>query len=296
MDYRGLKLQYDQMLKSLVNNPALFRTDKYDVYFDQDYFQSTVVNKMNDSDHNAYLKGAGSELKEHIIDGRMFPASMSSVGSSSRFCYLSLKDSDFSVFNVSNPSIQRRFEEKMPVVRGTPPHLDCYLEDGGIPVCFECKCHEQFDNHEIVLSKSYFDKDRIVTKIDKSYFREDKYIKDDDGKSRCYKVISPSFVGLPDNPRFDIKQCLTHIMGIQAKLRKTKKSKEARLIYYYFIPCETKKHSELDEVIHALYDEIKTVFSSRFIIDYASNIQFELYVQFSDTVETANKSNTVKII
>lgn len=296
MNYCGdLQIQYDQMLKTLVNNPTLFRTDEYDVYFNQDFFQSTVVDKMNEFDRKAYLDGAGSELKEHIRNGKTIPPSMSSVGSSSRFCYLSLKDSDFSVFDIKNPSIQRRFEEKMPVVKGTPPHLDCYLEDSGMPICFECKCHEQFDNYGIELSQSYFAQDRLVTKIDESYFMGNTFKKDKNGVTRCYKVISPSFVGLPNNPRFDIKQCLTHIMGIQARLKKENKS-NARLIYYYFIPCETKKHSELNKVIQTLYEEIKTVFSSRFIKNYASNIQFDLYVQFSDTVETANKNNTVKII
>ena len=287
---KRLQDQYDCMLKSLVNDPTLFRTDEYGVYFDQDYFQSTVVERMNECDKNAYLDGAGHELKEYIKNGKMMPPSMSSVGSSSRFCYLSLKDSDFSVFDVKNPSIQRRFEEKMPVVGGTPPHLDCYLEDSEMPVCFECKCHEQYKNYKIFLSKSYFNKNRIVTHIDKKYINED-----GDNKDSNKVMISPGFVGLSDNPRFDIKQCLTHIMGIQARLEKENKSK-ARLIYYYFIPCETKKHRELNEVINTLFDEIKTVFSSRFIKDHASNIQFELYVQFSNTVETANRTNTVRII
>ena len=44
-----------------------------------------------------------------------------------------------------------------------------------------------------------------------------------------------------------------------------------------------------------LFSEVKTVFLSTFIKNYADNIRFELYVQHSDTVETARKENTRKI-
>ena len=289
-----LKKSYDQMLKEFENKPELFCEGEYGVYFKWPYFCSEIVQKMKESDHASYITGAGSELSEHTKNGKRIPASMSSVASSSRFCYLSLKDSDFSVFRIKNYTNNRRFEEKMPIVKGagTPPHMDCYYEDDEELVCFECKCHEQFDDHNIVLAESYFKDDRIVTKIAEKYYVEKHMLKKDKkGNPHYYNVISPAFVGLPENPRFDIKQFLTHIMGIQARLEKLNR-KKVRLIYYYFIPDGVLENKEIKKVIDQLYCEIKTVFSSDFVKRYASNIQFELFVQFSKTVETASRTNT----
>lgn len=291
---KQLKDRYDKKLKELENRPNDFRNDRYGVYFKDEVFKAEILANMSEIDYNAYGTGAGDELKD-AKDGE--PAKMKSVASSSRFCYLSLKDSDFSVFDVDDHPFQRRqrrFEEKLPIVGGTPPHMDCYYEGGDELVCFECKCHEQFDDHKIELAESYFKNDRIVNKIEEKYYIEKHKPKQKDGKLHYYNVISPAFVGLSDNPRFDIKQFLTHIMGIQSRLKKLKKSK-ARLIYSYFIPDKVLKDSEIKTIIDQLYDEIKTVFSSDFVKKYASNITLELFVQHSDTVETASGNNTKMI-
>ena len=293
-----LKNRYDNELKKLVKQPGLFRDDTYSVYFKKCYFCSEIIQKMEESDYISYLTGAGSELIEHVKNGKIIPASMSSVASSSRFCYLSLKDSDFSVFGVKNYPFQshpRRFEEKLPIGGGTPPHMDCYYEDDNELVCFECKCHEQFDDHKIELAESYFSSDRIVNRIEKEYYIEEHKPIRKDGKLYYYNVISPAFVGLGDNPRFDIKQFLTHIMGIQSRLSKLKKSK-ARLIYYYFIPDKVLNDSEIKKIIDQLYKEIKQVFSSDFVKNYTDSITFELFVQYSDTVENASNNNTKRIV
>ena len=296
-DLSKLKRNYDLSLKKLENRPEAFRSDTYDVYFKDAIFQEEIVLKMSPEDLESYDEGAGGELKEHL-NGQ--PASMSSVASSSRFCYLSLKDTDFKVFGISNIKHRRKFEQKLPIVRGTPPHMDCYAECENELCFFECKCHEQFDSHQIILSESYFSKDRIVTKIPDKYFLEKhKKITTDERVSYC-NVISPEAFGLTRDPRFDVKQFLTHIMGISAKQKKLctlqKTTIPARLIYFYFIPdAVLESNKDIENVISQLYKEIKTVFDSQIIKNNVKNMAFELYVQFSNCVATASENNVRRI-
>lgn len=287
-----LKNEFDLELKKLANRDQDFRSD-YIVYFKDEVFEKEILNNMNYKDKKQFGAGAGSELNDYKKDGKMVPSKIKSVASSSRFCYLSLKDTDFKVFKTKSDKFKRIFEEKLPVVRGTPPHMDCYYESNDELIFFECKCHEFFDNHDIILSKSYFNDDRIVTRIDDKYIKE-KIIKNREGKEYYYNEINPEFIGLYDNPRFDIKQFLTHIMGIQKRLKESKKD-NARLIYYYFIPDNALNNKDIKDTVDKLYEEIKNVFNSDFIKNI-ENIQFELYVQYSDTPESANRDNTRRVL
>ena len=289
----SIKKEYDNVLKELENRKDDFRDD-YDVYFKKNIFEKEIVNKMYDDDKERYVKGAGHELSEHKKDGKVLPPDMSSVASSSRFCYLSLKDTDFSVFGIKDKTFRRIFEEKMPITQGTPPHMDCYYVDDDELVCFECKCHEQFDNHDIKLAESYFKNDRLVSKIDEKYIIGRVEEEDKRGKKYFKKVIDPKVVCLSSNPRFDVKQFFTHLMGIQKRLRELKKQK-ARLIYYYFIPNEVLKNEKIKAVIDDLYSDIRKVCNSQFIKDNVKKISIELYVQFSNVVESASGDNTEKI-
>lgn len=293
----SVKREYDLLLKALENRPSAFRNDGYDVYFEESVFQDEIVSKMSDEDKKSYDNGAGGELKEHDHEGKMVPPSMSSVASSSRFCYLSLKDSDFTAFGIKNIKKNRVFEEHLPITCGTPPHMDCYLECENELCCFECKCHEQFDEHTIGLAVSYFKKDRIVLKIPEEFIVE----KNKKVNKSIQHIISSKAFGINENPMFDIKQLLTHIMGIQARQEKIRHSKEkrdipARLIYFYFIPDKVvNSSSDVNDAINQLYKEIETVFNCQIIKENIKNITLELYVQFSDKVETATKNNVRKI-
>lgn len=178
--------------------------------------------------------------------------------------------------------------------------MDAYYESDGGYYFFECKCHEQFDGHKLQLSDSYFGKGLIVDKIQPSYFLKDVYKKNSKtGKISKYREYDPAAFGLPKNPRFDIKQLLTHVMGTQSRLKsemeKGNKIREAKLIYFYFIPDAALQNEHIKQVIDQLYVEARLAFESvRKMCDFI--IQFELYVFHGDKVETASKSNVKKII
>lgn len=297
---RASKREYDLLLKKLENKEYLFRKDKYDVYFIPQYFEDEIVSKMDKDDFKSYGAGAGGELKEHK---NLTPPPMSSVASSSRFCYLSLKDSDLSVFGITKGKYRRKFEQKLPIsgVGGIPPHMDAYYQDddGGY-YFFECKCHEQFDEHPLLLSVSYFDKGLIVDRIDSSFFIRNKTkTNKKTGKISIYREYDPSCFNLSMNPRFDIKQLLTHTMGIQSKIqhekRLNKKVREIKLIYFYFIPDKVRSNADINSVINSMIEDARKAFSS-LKEKLETEITFELYVQYSDCVETAAKNNTKRVI
>lgn len=284
---KELKNRYDLKLKELVGNDDLFDKE-YPVYFNKAVFNEMIINKLGEH-KEAYAKGAGDELNQHTRNGKVIPPSMASVASSSRFCCFSLKDSDLSVFGIKNKDHPISFEEILPIYnkyRGTPPHMDAYYENDSDCYFFECKCHEPFDYHIIKLSPDYFKKDRIVTKIDKKYYLEPSYY----GQT----IIDPKAFGLDENPRFDVKQFLTHIMGIQNRMA-TKKGKKAHLIYFYFIPDKVREDKEINEIIEQLLAETKILFNHEFFKQNAKEIEFSLYIMHSDVVEPANCNNTRKI-
>ena len=242
------KEQYDLYLKELENKPSAFRNDKYQVYFKSK--NDASIADMSKEDEKAYKSGKGGELTiRKNRYGQELPISMLSVASSSRFCYLSLRDSDLSAFDIHNIIVKRRFEERLPILEGgTPPHMDAYCETDKEVCFFECKCHEQFDGHPIVLSESYFNKGLIVDDV----FKDQKPINyreavKKDGEMVKYPIYSSTVFDGIDNPRFDIKQLLTHLMGIKKKMEKVN-DKKARLIYFYFIPDKVRKNSQIEDI------------------------------------------------
>lgn len=287
---------YDSLLKEKElekRSNISFREDKYQVYFLTE--EDASIGDMSEEDRNAYDSGQGGELKERINKyGNKIPPSMFSVASSSRFCYLSLRDSDLDVFNIRNIITKRRFEEKLPVFeKGIPPHMDAYCETEKEVCFFECKCHEQFDSHPIVLSKSYFNKGFVVDSVFKGIKPiGTKQITKDNGEKVEYPIFPSNIFGVSDNPRFDIKQLLTHLMGIKKRMENFPE-KKARLIYFYFIPNYAYKKPQIKEIIDLLFEESKSVF--KHIEKHEKEISLELYVQYSDIVQTAAKDNVVQI-
>lgn len=289
----NLKTAYDKLLKKHDRSGRPFRDDKYDAYFTDDYLRWLLNEKMPKDVRKAYKEGAGKELS---YGKKGEPPSMLSVASSSRFCFLSLIESDLSAFGVKNKAGDIEFEKKLPITSGTPPHMDAYYMGEEEEYFFECKCHEQFDDHPIELAASYFDKDLLVCRIPKGYVHGPK-TKKVNGKNWRYFEVDQEAFGLDKRALFDIKQLLTHLMGIDKKHQK----KHAKLIYFYFIPAIVRKeNAAIDDLTNRLIEEIKTVFASDIIQGFLHNekrdIELELYFLTSDDVQTASQDNVERIL
>lgn len=294
---KQLKEQYDLCLKEnfikTINEKLNFEgkclfQEKYPVYFKKEYMD-ILLSDMDSNTLRAYKEGAGEELESK----GSIPPKMLSIGSSSLFCFKALsvnkntKANEGIYFFTKNDKIDSiEFEKPLPIIDNViPPHMDAYSISQTEECFFECKCHEMFDKHRIILRKDYFNKGLIVDQI------PNEFIKD---LGSVYEV-SPKAFGLEENSWFDVKQLLTHLMGVSLN----RKRKKTKLIYYYEVPLHV-NFNEFYEMRNALYKEIRQLFlCSELITKFVKNenIKLEFYVYInSGFIEKANKNNTKNIL
>lgn len=228
--------------------------------------------------YNQYNHGKGSELKEK----RNMPPKMASVASSSRFCYLALRDG-YKQFNNSEDII---FEHSCRIkgVNATA-NLDAYIPKANI--YFEVKCHEIFSQHSIYLKKSYWNL---------LYGQENDF---GFSYAKCpdideFKIELCDFGIAKTKIRFDIKQFLCHLWGIASQ---KDKDVQAKLVYLFFKPkmdLETER-IQVEKVFEELQAEIKNIFSSKPIQIFISNNNIELsaIAEYAKVMEPLSKDNTI---
>ena len=293
----SLKYEYDEILKQryLEKGNGFYDDDfpyssKYPHYFKKHVLKN-LLDDMNSTTKKAYMVGAGKEFEEK--NGR--PPKFLSIGSSSLFCYLALstdcaddkEGADY--FSIGDDKINNvEFEKKLKVLPGNanPPHMDAYAKTKNREYFFECKCHEMFDKHNIRLSKKYFstDKDLVVNYIPQEYLI-------DNGK--FYAVDSNAF-GI-ENSAFDIKQFLTHLMGIKCNMQK----QEVQFIYFYCLPPKNLiKNNKILDICQKAISDANALFKSDIVSNYCNNngIKLSLYVYDGPAVYAASKDNVTKII
>ncbi len=253
----------------------------YDVYYNREAYkkfiaemQSAKYNKF----YNQYNRGKGSELIG--TDNR--PPKMASVASSSRFCYLALRDGCEQFSNSTN--IIFEYGCRIKGVQATA-NLDAYLPEEKI--YFEVKCHEIFDNHENILSKSYW---KLL------YGQENDF---GFPYAECPQITKFQFK-LSDfgvekrKARFDVKQLLCHLLGIASQ---KDKSTPAKLVFLFFKPkmdLESEQR-QVDAVFKELKDEIKSIFSSKPIQNFTgkNNIKLSAIAEYSKVMEPLSKENII---
>lgn len=196
----------------------------------------------------AYNDGKGGELEEHRSRYGTLPPKMASVASSSRFCYLALRDGA-AALNCGG-SILFEHECRIAGIFGNAPQLDACIPASNTYI--EVKCHEIFDPHRIVMKEKYHD---LVYGADNSF-----------GFSPCPRPDTDSFeiplsaFGIKkDTSMFDIKQLLCHLLGIASQ-----NQEPAALVYLFFKP-ETQNPAvqyEIDQLFDLLRIEIHSIFNS----------------------------------
>lgn len=250
-----------------------YRKGEYENYFEKNFFGNFI--KTNNLP--AYK---GDELSEK---GKR-PPKMASVGSSSRFCYLALKDW---AENKEN-GIEFEKECKIDGICGMAPQLDAYIAKGNIYI--EAKCHEIFTPHSIIMSVAYKnmlcenfglqDKDLGKTTVNRKR-KNPKYKKGDNPTVEEYikvpvemlKIKPELFKVNKEETMFDIKQFLCHLSGIASS-----KKGRAKLVYMFFRPlCEDENEQrKIDEVFRELKDEIETVFHENRIKNFCKRHGIDL--------------------
>lgn len=274
----------------------------YDYYTVSEFKAFVDEMKLNYSEH--YKKfygvqdakenkgGQGGELLPKRGRWGMMPPKMASVASSSRFCYLALRDgTDILIPNRSLTKADVEFEKECKIFDDglTAPQLDAYINDPACDYYIEAKCHEIFDSHKIEFKNKYWD----IFETDKSFNRAlNKAVKNKD----TFELPKELFDITGNHLRFDVKQFICHLVGIAHQ----SKGKCAELIYLFFKPkCNHEDVStQMDEIFDELKQEIKAIFNSLLIKDFCENHQMKLNViiQNSDVMQKLNHDNSQKII
>ena len=240
--------------------------------------------------YKSYKNGSGSELLHKDSN----PPKMASVASSSRFCYLALKDST-AALGCTNKAI---FETRCPIkgVKNATANLDACITDANTYTYIEAKCQEIFDTHEFKMRIPYWDC-IYGTNNDISFNLLTTQTKPVDTGKNYFDIPMDAF-GLKDIHRFDFKQFLCHLLGIAHvnKRNKTKGSNaEATLCYMFFKPLSDNQEINLtiNDTFKTLRKEIKAVFESNPIQEFCkmNNIKLKAIAEHSKTMRPLNSEN-----
>lgn len=300
---KSLKKTYDGLLKTAYLNWGNGHLDtefpyssRYPLYFKKSVLDDLIASMGKDI-FESYKNANGNELTE---GKNGTPPKMLSIGSSSRFCYCGLSvnvpigENEGALFFLRPDDRVKTFsfEKPLPVFGGGkddryPPTMDAYVSGGKRDYFFECKRHEMFDYHKnpFPLSARYFHtgKDLIVEHIPQRFLE----------RKGGRLFIDASAFGLGFSP-FDIKQFLTHLMGI-----KINKGKEA-CDFIYFYSLLDKEFVADDAVLSVLAqvqkDAVK-VFETNFVKEYCekNGITIRLYIDERPFFVSACKDGVKRI-
>ena len=237
------------------------KVDPYEYYYDNktfDVFLGEMQTPKYKRFYDAYKDGDGSELEEKPGRYGLTPPKMASVASSSRFCYMALRDG-----TKAFPG-EVVFEYGCPIdgVSGNAPQLDARIGDH---IYIEAKCHEIFDSHRVVLKEKYWD----LIYGPKNDFGLESLAKNPE---MTFEIPLSVFGIQKKRSMFDIKQLICHLLGISCQ--KT----PAKLIYLFFMPIseDEGEQEQIDEVFEELRKEIHCIFLSKPIQMFCEKHQIEL--------------------
>lgn len=253
----------------------------YDAYYTAEAFQAfrDEMARSYPGAFRQYGEGKGSELKEHGSRYGDLPPKMASVASSSRFCYLALRDGGAALGG--GKCVE--FEHGCPIkgVAGTAPQLDAYMEEGNIFV--EVKCHEIFDAHHVVLKERYWDH---VYGPDNAFG----FPAAEKPAGEEFQIPLSAFGIEKPSAMFDIKQLLCHLLGIVSQTKEP-----STLVYLFFKPRveEPDVQAEIDEVFAALQTEIEHIFASAPIQSFCEkhHIRLRAAAEYAAVMEPLGDAN-----
>lgn len=286
------KTEFDRILckahmQHHLTNPFGYRSENvqghYPHYFSEEAFRS-FLQEMEEHYPDAfsrYRSGKGSELLERTEKGRTMPPKMASAASSSRFCYLSLRDG---AHVLGGGKVT--FEADCPVdgVRGTAPQMDAFSAEGAIFI--EVKCHEIFDPHAISLSHQY----RHWLCGKSNGFLLD--IPESTPGEQIHIPLSAFNIG--ERCMLDIKQLLCHLMGIASHA-----CTSATLVYLFFKPlcADPYDQAQIDALFDALSEDIRKVFTSAPIARFcsANKIKLQAVAQNAPVMQALRTDNLISL-
>lgn len=212
----------------------------YDRYMSNEGWERYLA-EMSENHRNQYKDGDGGELKEGN-----HPPKMACYGSSSRIIYTCLRE----VCGI-------KFEHPLPTRVGSrPANLDAYLNTDVRDIFIEAKCREIYAKHSKVgASIGYNDIYKHISEYHNSFSFGADIISDNQGVKDKNNYNYRFFYNNEPVIRFDIKQLVSHFLGIAAGVLEGIVKNNIRFVYFIYNPNELGNET-LNRVYADTIDEI----------------------------------------
>ena len=197
----------------------------YDRYMSNDGWRR-YLDEMSKDHRDQYEKGDGGELKE----GK-YPPKMAGYGSSSRIIFTLLKDI---------PDIKFEYPLKTYVYRRCrPASLDGYLCADNADIFVEAKCREIYTKHcKVKASRGYCKVYEYISDKHKNFSFDKKDVIDKNGNIDESVYNYSFFYNNEPIIHFDIKQLISHFLGIAAGVLESRVKDSIRFVYFIYNPNE----------------------------------------------------------
>jgi hypothetical protein len=214
----------------------------YDRYMSNEGWERYLA-EMSDNHRKQYEEGDGGEIIEKRGRWGTYPPKMACYGSSSRIIYTYLRE----VGGI-------KFEHQLPTRVGSrPANLDAYLYTDRRDIFVEAKCREIYAKLGNVKASTRYNE--VYEYINKSYnsfsFGAD-IISDNQGVKDKNNYNYRFFYNNEPIIRFDIKQLISHFLGIAAGVLEGVIKDNIRFVYFIYNPKELG-----NEALEEVYDNTK---------------------------------------
>ena len=208
--------------------------------------------EMSEDHRKQYVDGDGGEIKEKKGRWGMYPPKMACYGSSSRIIYTCLRE----VGGI-------KFEHQLPTRVGSrPANLDAYLNADIRDIFIEAKCREIYAKHSKVrASIGYNDVYKHISEYHNSFSFGADIISDNQGVKDKNNYNYRFFYNNKPVIRFDIKQLISHFLGIAAGVLEGVIKDNIRFVYFIYNSTEL-NNKKLSEIYSKTIKEIKTINTS----------------------------------
>lgn len=259
-----LSIKQNETGKEKEDKYYLLADRQYENYIDNETWMDFVAEMRNNypSAYAEYGEGSGDELGIKKI-GR-FPPKMASYGSSSRMIYLLSRD--IKGF---------QFEKKLPTTVGGIANMDGFLQGEGKQFYIEAKCREPYSPKSYIIDRKYEDLYRYIDAEPTVDLKCNITILDDD-KMQVQFVAQGTVI-----TAFDIKQMISHLLGIATAKLNNPTEEKIRFLYLLYNPSNIKivnpKHTE--KIMAAYNTQVRECNSIPFadlfrvVIDYLYDIK-----------------------
>jgi len=204
---------------------------QYENYIDNENW-SVFVEEMKTKYPLAYAEygeGSGDELGIKKVG--KYPPKMASYGSSSRMIYLLSRDIE-----------GFQFEKKLPTTVGGIANMDGFLQSENIQFFVEAKCREPYSPKSYIIDRKYEALYRYIDAEPSVDIKCNIAIIDDE-KMQMQFVAQGTII-----TAFDIKQMISHLLGIATKKLNNPTEDKLEFLYLLYNPTSIKivnpKHTE----------------------------------------------------